>query len=245
MKTWTAAIALFAASTMLVGSALAQATSPGDQSKDKAKGGSSMPSSSPAASGSSSTDSTKSDSSATKSDAGKTDMKASDATKSDTKSDTMKSAKHGKGKGDMARAGGNTEQVRAAQQALKDKGHDPGEIDGKMGPKTQAALKDYQSKEGLKATGRLDAETMTKLGIEAKTGAAAGATSSPSASPKTDVKADTKADSKADAKAGAPSSDASASPKTGADSSSSTGAAAPQPGATDTKADEKKTEEKK
>src|SRR2546426_911973 len=116
MKTWTAAIALFAASTMLVGSALAQATSPGDQSKDKAKGGSSMPSSSPAASGSSSTDSTKSDSSATKSDAGKTDMKASDATKSDTKSDTMKSAKHGKGKGDMARAGGNTEQLRAAQQ---------------------------------------------------------------------------------------------------------------------------------
>ena len=156
----------------------------------------------------------------------------------------------------MARAGGNTEQVRAAQQALKDKGHDPGEIDGKMGPKTQAALKDYQSKEGLKASGRLDAETMTKLGVEAKTGAA-GASSSPSASPRTDAKpdakADSKADSKADTKGAAPSSDASASPKSGADSSSTSGAAspssssstsgssaAPQPGATDTKTDTEK-----
>jgi peptidoglycan hydrolase-like protein with peptidoglycan-binding domain len=206
MKTWTTALALIAASTMLVGSALAQATAPaGDQSKDKAK----------------------------------TDMKAPDATKPDAKSDTMKSegmksdgmksAKHGKGKGDMAQ-GGNADQVRAVQQALKDKGHDPGEIDGKMGPKTQAALRDYQSKEGLKATGRLDAETMTKLGVEAKTGAA-GAASTPSASPKTDSKADSKADTKADSKAES---------STGAAAPSAGSSTAPQPGATDTKTDEKK-----
>jgi peptidoglycan hydrolase-like protein with peptidoglycan-binding domain len=64
--------------------------------------------------------------------------------------------------------------VKAVQQALKDKGHDVGDVDGRMGPKTQAALRDFQQKEGLKATGRGDAETMAKLGVEA---------SSPAASP--------------------------------------------------------------
>ncbi|PYN05043.1 MAG: peptidoglycan-binding protein, partial [Candidatus Rokuibacteriota bacterium] len=57
--------------------------------------------------------------------------------------------------------------MKAIQQALKDQGHDPGDIDGIMGPKTQAALRDYQEKQGLKSTGRLDAETSAKLGVEA------------------------------------------------------------------------------
>jgi peptidoglycan hydrolase-like protein with peptidoglycan-binding domain len=55
--------------------------------------------------------------------------------------------------------------VMAAQQALKDKGHDPGMIDGKMGRHTRAAIADYQKAEGLKVTGRLDDDTRTKLGI--------------------------------------------------------------------------------
>ena len=67
------------------------------------------------------------------------------------------------------------EQVKAVQQALKDKGFDPGEVDGAMGPQTQAALRDYQTKEGLKATGTADAETMAKL---------TAAVSMPAASPK-------------------------------------------------------------
>jgi peptidoglycan hydrolase-like protein with peptidoglycan-binding domain len=54
-------------------------------------------------------------------------------------------------------------QVKAVQQALKDKGHNPGAVDGEMGPKTEAALRDYQQKEGLTATGTADAETMAKL----------------------------------------------------------------------------------
>jgi peptidoglycan hydrolase-like protein with peptidoglycan-binding domain len=86
-------------------------------------------------------------------------------------------------KGDRpARAG--SEQVKQVQQALKDKGHDPGDIDGVMGPKTQAALKDFQKKEGLKETGRMDRETMSKLGVEMKTEAG-----SPAASPPTGEKA--------------------------------------------------------
>jgi peptidoglycan hydrolase-like protein with peptidoglycan-binding domain len=55
--------------------------------------------------------------------------------------------------------------VVTAQQALKDKGHDPGTIDGKMGPRTRGALSDYQKTEGLKVTGRLDGDTRTKLGM--------------------------------------------------------------------------------
>jgi peptidoglycan hydrolase-like protein with peptidoglycan-binding domain len=55
--------------------------------------------------------------------------------------------------------------VMVAQQALKDKGHDPGMIDGKMGRRTRAALADYQKAEGLKVTGRLDDDTRAKLGM--------------------------------------------------------------------------------
>jgi peptidoglycan hydrolase-like protein with peptidoglycan-binding domain len=55
--------------------------------------------------------------------------------------------------------------VMAAQQALKDKGHDPGTIDGRMGPHTRAAVSDYQKTEGLKVTGRLDDDTRSRLGI--------------------------------------------------------------------------------
>ena len=107
-----------------------------------------------------------------------------DKAKSDTmKSDTSKT-EGGAAKAGGRAAGGAKEQVRAVQQALKDKGHDPGQVDGVMGPKTQAALRDFQSKEGIKASGRLDSETMSKLGVQAKAGASAGSSSSsPSASP--------------------------------------------------------------
>jgi peptidoglycan hydrolase-like protein with peptidoglycan-binding domain len=109
------------------------------------------------------------------------------------KSSDMKSSKGGArgGAGMSAKA----EQVKAAQQALKDQGLDPGPIDGKMGPKTKAALRDYQQKQGLKATGRLDTETASKLGVE-KTSAGSSSTS-PAASPSTSApsSSDTKAKS--------------------------------------------------
>ena len=116
------------------------------------------------------------DSDTTKS--GAADMDKADKSgemKSGTSDTMMKSGK--------ATRGGNRDQVRAAQQALKDKGHDPGMVDGVMGPKTQAALKDFQKSQGIQDTGRLDAETMAKLGIEGRSGAAGP--SSPSASPST------------------------------------------------------------
>ncbi|MDO5624357.1 MAG: peptidoglycan-binding domain-containing protein [Pseudomonadota bacterium] len=53
--------------------------------------------------------------------------------------------------------------VRQAQQALADKGYDPGVIDGLSGPRTAAALRQFQRDQGLAATGRLDAVTMEAL----------------------------------------------------------------------------------
>jgi peptidoglycan hydrolase-like protein with peptidoglycan-binding domain len=55
--------------------------------------------------------------------------------------------------------------VRQVQEALKDKGFDPGPVDGKMGRKTQEALRSFQQSKNLKATGRLDAQTRQELGI--------------------------------------------------------------------------------
>ena len=68
--------------------------------------------------------------------------------------------------------------VRDAQMALRDQGHDPGPIDGIMGPRTSAALRDFQQKENLTVTGQLDAETHARLN-----------TGAPSASPATPDKA--------------------------------------------------------
>jgi peptidoglycan hydrolase-like protein with peptidoglycan-binding domain len=93
--------------------------------------------------------------------------------------------------------------VRSAQMALRDKGHNPGPIDGVMGPRTSAAIKDYQQKENLSVTGQLDAETRAKLMAGASTSStdtgrstsagtpstSTGAAGSPSASPATSDKA--------------------------------------------------------
>jgi len=74
----------------------------------------------------------------------------------------------------------SSDDVRQAQQALMDKGFDPGPIDGKMGPKTKAAITQFQTKENLKANGRLDRETKAKLIT-----ASSSTTTSPAASPTT------------------------------------------------------------
>jgi peptidoglycan hydrolase-like protein with peptidoglycan-binding domain len=60
----------------------------------------------------------------------------------------------------------STAQVRRAQEALKAEGHDPGPIDGVMGPKTKEAVRGFQKQENLQETGRLDRETIEKLGVQ-------------------------------------------------------------------------------
>jgi hypothetical protein len=76
------------------------------------------------------------------------------------------------------RADRSMSEVRDAQRALRAKGFDPGPVDGVMGPRTTAAIKSFQEKENLTATGSLDAETHMRL----------IASASPAASPATGAK---------------------------------------------------------
>src|SRR5262245_19475930 len=57
--------------------------------------------------------------------------------------------------------------VAWVQRALAKLGFDPGGVDGMMGPKTQAAVKAYQTARGLTADGWVGAETQAKLRQEA------------------------------------------------------------------------------
>jgi peptidoglycan hydrolase-like protein with peptidoglycan-binding domain len=62
-------------------------------------------------------------------------------------------------------ARGGSEQVKKVQKALQEKGADPGPVDGIMGPMTESALKSFQKDQKLPETGRLDSETLAKLGV--------------------------------------------------------------------------------
>ena len=73
------------------------------------------------------------------------------------------------GSGTRVTAKGSHAQVMGMQQALKDKGFDPGATDGVMGPKTTEALKAYQKSENLPTTGTMDGDTGAKLGVKVST----------------------------------------------------------------------------
>ena len=55
--------------------------------------------------------------------------------------------------------------TRRVQQALRDKGYDPGPVDNSMGAKTKSALRAYQKDNGL-PQGQLDYETLKSLGVK-------------------------------------------------------------------------------
>jgi peptidoglycan hydrolase-like protein with peptidoglycan-binding domain len=59
----------------------------------------------------------------------------------------------------------SADEVRQAQQKLKDDGDYAGQVDGKMGPKTAQAIKKFQQSNGLPQTGHLDQQTASKLGV--------------------------------------------------------------------------------
>lgn len=61
------------------------------------------------------------------------------------------------------------EDVKKAQEALKNKGHDPGSVDGIIGTQTRQAIRAFQKTSGLKESGGLDVETANKLGVEKTT----------------------------------------------------------------------------
>jgi len=170
MRKWTRVLALAVVGALIATMAVAQ-TGGGSSTAPTTSGAKQ-----PGAGGSSTSPSTSADTGKSTSDTG---MKSD---KSDMST----------GRGTRGVRGGDREQVRAVQQALKDKGHDPGTIDGVMGPKTRSALRDFQKKEGIKDTGRLDQETMSKLGVEgSKTSSGGTPSTGTSASPATSGSAGT------------------------------------------------------
>lgn len=52
---------------------------------------------------------------------------------------------------------------KVVQEALTNAGFNPGKVDGRMGPRSMAALKDFQYANGLKPDGRIGFKTLTKL----------------------------------------------------------------------------------
>ena len=61
--------------------------------------------------------------------------------------------------------------VRQVQAALQAKGFDPGPIDGVAGARTKAAVRKFQDRFGMKASGEIDNQTLFALGkVELATG---------------------------------------------------------------------------
>ncbi len=70
----------------------------------------------------------------------------------------------------MPRAYHSNSEVVAAQSVLKRQGLYHGRVDGKIGPKTKAAIAKFQKENGLHQTARLDRRTMHELLSMAGTG---------------------------------------------------------------------------
>src|SRR5207247_898697 len=77
-----------------------------------------------------------------------------------------------------------SERIRQAQQQLKGKGLDVGSVDGVLGPKTEAAVRNFQQQQGIDVTGQLDAPTLAALGLQDASGSSdRSSTMPPSDSP--------------------------------------------------------------
>jgi len=72
------------------------------------------------------------------------------------------------------------EVVKQVQEKLSSQGYDPGPADGKMGPKTQQALKKLQEDRSLNTSGQLDQQTLATLGLDQGASASTGASGSSS-----------------------------------------------------------------
>lgn len=61
------------------------------------------------------------------------------------------------------------EEVRQAQAALKKTGENV-KVDGIVGPQTQEAVRNFQQKNGIEASGQLDQQTLQKLNVSGNNG---------------------------------------------------------------------------
>lgn len=60
----------------------------------------------------------------------------------------------------------SSEMVRSVQQTLSEQGYDAGPVDGIMGPQTKEALEEFQQAQGLEASGELNEESLSAMGLE-------------------------------------------------------------------------------
>lgn len=59
-------------------------------------------------------------------------------------------------------------EVQQLQETLRDLGYFSGPADGRRGPRTREALRDFQTDQGLPTTGSLDPTTVTRIGHQAR-----------------------------------------------------------------------------
>ena len=71
------------------------------------------------------------------------------------------------------------ERMKQIQKALKERGYDPGPIDGVWGSKSSAALKQFEKDHQLPADGKLDSLALITLGLGPNRAPAATARTSP------------------------------------------------------------------
>lgn len=59
------------------------------------------------------------------------------------------------------------DQVKQVQQALEKSGFKAGRVDGRWGPETASAVKQFQQSKQIKPHGQLDRQTLADLGLDA------------------------------------------------------------------------------
>src|SRR5207245_8185364 len=67
------------------------------------------------------------------------------------------------------------EQIRQVQIVLNQKGFNIGRPDGRLGTRTTQALMAFQRQQGFEASGRIDNQTVTSLGLSNMNGGQGGA----------------------------------------------------------------------
>jgi peptidoglycan hydrolase-like protein with peptidoglycan-binding domain len=66
------------------------------------------------------------------------------------------------------------DQIQLAQERLKAEGFDPGPVDGVLSAQTEAAIRQYQQKQGIAVSGALNAATMRELQLPSGIGGGTG-----------------------------------------------------------------------
>ena len=108
--------------------------------------------------------------------------------------DTSSNASTSSSQSYTASVPGDNAQVSQIQQALNEQGFNVGTVDGQMGPRTKAALKQFQQQKGLQASGKLDQQTLAALTVNGNGASTSASTSSQQSSPSTSTPSSTPSD---------------------------------------------------